>query len=624
MRRVSVGTARAPEIFTRVYRDFRGADFSTDPTQVDAARSPDCLNLLPDLAGFPEKRPGWRVLAEVEAPVNGIFYWVDTSGQGRFIVHGGTKLYSWDGQSGTPALIFSGMANARSSGFVHGGKLYLLDGSCYRLCEAGESGITVSAAAEKAFVPTTVIGAAPNGGGTAFEAVNLLTPRRKNSFVGDGSSKTFALDSQGLDAAAVTAVVEGTELAEGSGFLVDRAAGAVTFETAPPVYAGGGGVDNVVIAFSKTVEGNRARIDGCTVAAHYGFNSENRLFFSGNRQHKNQDWHSGLDDPTYFPDTGYTKIGADSSAIVGYLRQQDSLLILKEDNDQDAEIFLRTAEMLQDGTVIFPVRQGVKGVGALTCRAMATLRDDPLFLAREGVFAVVSGSVNEQRAVQCRSAFVNARLCAAANLPDACAAVWNGFYVLCAGGCCFVADSRQRAAMDGGWGYEWYYWDNIPARVLFEQDGALFFGTADGRLCRFNTDIFTMERYNDDGAPIRARWVTRAEDFGSFAVRKTLLHRGCAVMIKPYTRSSIDISVLTEKEYARLVRSASMDIFTFSDLDFDRIDFNTKDSPQVKSIRTRVKRFALVQLALENAVKNEGFGIYGVQLQYQRHRYVKE
>lgn len=623
MRYVSVGTARSPETFTKVYRDFRGADFSTDPTQVDACRSPDCLNLLPDLDGFPEKRTGWRTLLTLEAPVNGLFWWVDSEGGGRFILHGGTKLYQWDGQSQSAAELCSGMANHRSSGFVHGGKLYLLDGSCYRVCEAGSGGVTVSAVADRAFVPTTVIGAAPNGGGTAFEAVNLLSPRRKNSFAADGTSKVYTLDSRNLDEAAVSAVVEGAELAEGAGFTVDRTAGAVTFDSAPQVSAAGSGVDNVVIAFSKTVESYRARIDGCTVAAHYGFGNENRLFFTGNTldsAYKNCDWHSGLDDPTYFPDTGYTKIGADSSAVVGYLRQQDSLLILKEDNEQDAEIFLRTAEMNADGTVIFPVRQGVKGVGALTAYAMASLRDDPLFLAREGVFSVVSGAVTQQRAVQCASERIAPRLTAQSGLSGACAAVWNGLYLLAVNNVCFVADSRQKS----GAGYEWYYWDNIPARVFLERDGALFFGTAEGKLCRFNTDVSTMERFNDDGAAIRSRWVTRAEDFGGFAVKKTLLQRGCAVMMKPYTRSSIDISVVTEKEYARLLRRAPMDIFSFADLDFSRIDFNTKDSPQVKSIRTRVKRFALVQLVLENNVKNEGFGIYGVQLQYQLHRFVKE
>ena len=66
-----------PEVksYTKTYDAFRGVDFSTDPTQVADARSPYAVNLVSDLAGFPEKRLGWRTLATlVDERINGLFY----------------------------------------------------------------------------------------------------------------------------------------------------------------------------------------------------------------------------------------------------------------------------------------------------------------------------------------------------------------------------------------------------------------------------------------------------------------------------------------------------------------------------------------------------------------------
>lgn len=80
--------------YHKAYSKFRGVDFSTDPTQVSDSRSPLCQNLISDLAGFPEKRLGWRTLFTIDAPVNGLFHAVLASGAEYFIVHSGTKLYS--------------------------------------------------------------------------------------------------------------------------------------------------------------------------------------------------------------------------------------------------------------------------------------------------------------------------------------------------------------------------------------------------------------------------------------------------------------------------------------------------------------------------------------------------
>ena len=113
---------------SRLYHKFKGADFSTDPTQVDDSRSPWPLNLIADEGGFPEKRPGWRVLQSFPGRINGIFT-LTVNGEVYWIGHHGTTISRWDGD--TVTSLKTGVNNSRSQGFVFGGKLYLLTGAQY-------------------------------------------------------------------------------------------------------------------------------------------------------------------------------------------------------------------------------------------------------------------------------------------------------------------------------------------------------------------------------------------------------------------------------------------------------------------------------------------------------------
>ena len=51
----------APKVYTTKYDNFRGVDFTNDPSKVWAHRSPNGLNMMPDLAGRPRKRTGWKI-----------------------------------------------------------------------------------------------------------------------------------------------------------------------------------------------------------------------------------------------------------------------------------------------------------------------------------------------------------------------------------------------------------------------------------------------------------------------------------------------------------------------------------------------------------------------------------
>ncbi len=191
---------------------------------------------------------------------------------------------------------------------------------------------------------------------------------------------------------------------------------------------------------------------------------------------------------------------------------------------------------------------------------------------------------------------------------------------MCVNSRCYILDGKQNKTykqQNGDYVYECYHWTNISAICFLQRGGILYFGTADGKLCRFNSDISTMEKYSDDGAAISASWSTQADDDGNFMLTKHMLRRGSGILIKPYTHSSAQVLVETEDDFGFAVASARMDILDFSDLDFERFSFNTSDRPQIVPLKGRARRYKTLQLTVLNHEVDEGFGVYGVIKRYR-------
>lgn len=597
-----------PAIATTQYAGFKGVDFSSDPAKVSASRSPDAVNLIADAGGWPEKRPGWRVLLTLEGKANGIFSYKSGGGE-TLIAHAGTKLYSFT-EDGASVELMAGLTDHPSVSMVSGEKLYILTGGEYVVYD-GQTASVVGG-----YIPLTTFGRTPSGGGTPYEPVNLLQKKRQNSFLSDGTSTVYQLDTEGIDS------VDGVTVngAVVTAYTADLAAGKVSFSS-PPAGPLVTGRDNVFITFSKTVSGYRDRIAKGTVIGEY----QGAFFVSGNPVCPAFDYRSEPSDPTYFPDTGYTRVGMDETAIMGYLKIGSYQAIVKAESGMDTTVFLRKASVL-NGETVFPVEQGLSGIGAVTSRGFATLIDEPMFLSRLGVYAITTSEVTFERTMRDRSYFINARL-KAEELKNACVAAWNGYLLISVpGGKMYVLDGKRDLSEKSGRfeaGYEGYYWENIPATCLAPMGERLYFGAEDGRICKMNTDMEGMDRFSDNGEAILARWSTKADDDGDFMKRKTLKKKGAGVMIKPYTRSSCKIYLRTEKDFGKLAREATMDIFDWEDIDFERFTFSAVESPQVVPLKTKVKKYITLQMIVENEELNEGFGIYGMIKRYAKGSDVK-
>ena len=619
-----MGKKRGAGITRTRYAAFRGADFSTDPSLVESCRSPLCTNIVADGGGMPQKRLGYRTVRSLGDTVYGLFG-AEFGGTVKRLAHAGTKLYAW-ADDGTPAVLLSGLPRRKSRAVFLAGKLWIVTGGGFYSYDGTEA---KRVSASGAYVPTTTITRSPSGGGVSYEAVNLLTPYRKNAFQTDGKSVKFTLDGEIDVSGAVRAWVWGEEVTD---FTLDRAAGTITFPSAPAA-PDAGASDGLVVQFPHTVEGYADRIDKCTIITTYGIGTNDRAVLSGNEELPNVDWTSGMNDPTYFPDLLYNEVGSEATSILGYCRLGWSLGIVKEDNGQDSTIYLRTAE-LQDSEIAQPQQQAVAGVGSIAPGSFASLLDDPLFLSRNGVMAVTTNSYTSEKITQGRSFYVNNKLNDEPEREKAEAVIWNGMYMLALpNGHVYALDGRQnktyRSAALGDYVYEGYYFENIPASCWLNRragaEESLYFGTADGRICKLNTDIEDMSRYSDDGAAISAVWATKYDDDGTPAVLKTLLKRGCCVTIKPYARSSAEVYIRADRTggHEKKVAGKPMDILDFSDIDFERITFNTDESPQEIFLNRKVKNYKRLQIIVRNQEPNEGFGIFQITKHYVTGNYAK-
>lgn len=595
---------------------FRGIDLLNSPSNVDESRSPAAPNMIRDQVGKVRKRMGYttRATAPNGGRINGVHFL-----NGERLIHAGTKLYKLAGTEWTE--LTDGMADARSKSFSFDGKLYLLDGNTYRVYD----GTAVKAVSEEAYVPTIIISRSPDGGGTTYEALNLLGLAWKESFLGKADVKEYQLTTIELGEEAVKAEILGedgewTEKAEGTDFTVDREKGLVTFNTAPgesPVK----GQDNVRITASKAREGYADKINKCRIFAVYGVGgAEDRIFLSGNPDEPGQDWYSGFEDPTYFPDTAYTKVSRDGSAVVGYAILGNTLATFLQGRGVGRNAVVRTGSLDSDGEALFRVTNTLLGEAPVAPFSFAYIGKEPLFLTERGIYAITAEELTGEKYTQERSYLISSALMELDGKADAAASIYRDFYVLSIGGDLYLLDGQQRTyeknSPYSSYQYEAYYWPGIGARLTWTEDGALWFGTEDGKLKEFARNVDDPESYNDDGAAIDAYWETSDFDGKTFFKNKTFtavsVRLAAAVLtgVKIYAqRRGIWNLVYDAKERARY--------FDWSYIDFSKFVFSSDRTPRTLSGKVKIKKVDKTRFRLQNKEKNEPFGIYAFGVEWK-------
>ena len=534
--------------------------------------------------------------------------------------------------NGEYRLLLDGVNDDKSTSFILKQEdemmLYILTGREY-LSFDGE---TVRNMLHEAYRPIVTISRSPSGGGTTYEGINLLTGAREDNFLGDAESLDYYLSASDIDSVDKVEVANEnggrTELKVDTDYVVNLVSGKVTFKKAyAPVVTGR---DNVFIQYTKNVKGYPERVTNCTICSLYGVGGNNRVFLSGNPDYKAYDWYSELYRADYIPDINYSIVGSVENAIMGYHKLGNYQVIIKENSQTDSTIFQRIGSTDSNGKVIFSLMQGLTGLGAISKHCFSTLIDEPLFLTENGIYAITSNSITAERTIKNRSFYVDNKLLKESNLKNACSCEWNGYYILVINNKAYVLDSKNKSyrvnssnIYTNDYIYECYYWDNIPAISMLSANGDLYFGTSDGRLCRFNNDIESLHKYNDDDNAVVCCWATKLDDDNATYLYKTLQKRGCMVTLKPYSRSSAKIYVSKDGDIEKLVKEDFIDIFDLENIDFERFTFETNDSAREIIIKTKVKKYKRLQIIVKNDAKSEGFGIFQIIKTYTVGSYVR-
>ena len=605
--------------YSAVVETFRGVDLNNSPSNVDKSRSPAAPNMIRDQVGKVRKRMGYetKVTAPGGAAINGVHHLMKET-----LVHAGAKLYRLSDTGGTWSLTEIGdMANARSRSFVFDQKLYLLDGTTYQVYD----GETLAAVADSATVPTIIISRRPTGGGQSYQGLNLLGRKWTESFLGTADATVYQLTTKDLAEDAVTARVLNADgvwedKTEGTDFTVDRAAGTVTFSTAPGV-SPVTGQDNVQITAAKVRDGYLDTINRCTIAAVYGVGgSTDRVFLSGNGDKPGVDWYSNFEDPAFFPDTNYTKLVRDGARVTGYTVLSNTLAAFIDGASDGRNVVVRSGVLDENGDAVFRVSNTMIGQDAVAPDTFCRTDKEPLFLTNRGVYAITAEELTGEKYSQERSYYIASAIGAAQGRENACACTYGDFYALALDGTIYLLDLQQktyeRNSPYSSFQYECYYWPDIPARVLFLDGDALCFGTEDGKLCRFHTNVDDVTSYNDDGAAIDAYWETSDFDGKIFFHVKTFT--GLAVRLAAAVNTGVVVYAQVRGMWKQVFASgAKARYFDWSYIDFSKFTFSSDRTPRTLYGKIKLKKADKVRFRLQNNVLNEPFGLYAFGLQFK-------
>ncbi|KJS84986.1 MAG: hypothetical protein JM58_09460 [Peptococcaceae bacterium BICA1-8] len=585
-----------------------GVSYKYIENQLNDTQSPYMLNLNADDKGALIKRGGQEVYHTFpESPIHAKFYFKD-----KWVVHAGTKLYTYDGT--TETAILTGLTSQKGVFFVFNDILYYLNGAQYSQWNG------TSAASVVGYIPTLTLGREPAGGGTAYEDFNLLSAGFIDSFSGDNTSVNYQLSLTGLDATAITASLDAGityDKVETTHFTVNRTTGVVTWLIAPAT-----GTNNVKIKAFKTVSGMADRIKGCKYFAIYGGENDTRVFVSGNSTYKNWYWYSGLFDPTYWPENSFNKVGSDYEAITVFIKQYDTLIVIKE-----RSVFSVNYQLKDDGTVSFPTKPINSEIGCDMPYTVQLINNEPVFAnTYKGIHILRSSEIRDERNVQPISSNINGGPFRPGILDEekadlllATSVDYDKKYWFCVGSKVWVWDYEQTPYQGNDELLAWYPYDNINANCFLELNRVLYAGDrTTGDLVKF------IENYNDFGDAINGVWRSKLFNFNLPDYLKTITEVWFTTRANTY--SSIVIRYYNDN--GDLLDSTTVPATAASSFDWDNWDWDdftwgvSRFAPTIKR-KPKIKKVQYFQIEFSNNVLNETLSLLSLVIQYVINRKIK-
>lgn len=579
----------SPATFEVDLSSFLGVDFSSSITDIDKRRTPKGKNFI-NKDGTVEKRNGYKILTYlgITANINGIWN-VDTVDGEFFVVHCGTKLFEMATDFTSYTEILTGLANNKSKGAIINSKLLVLDGKRAVIYDLLEHNDRVHFLDESGYIPTTSIARSPNGlANQPYEKVNLIQDSRINQFISTTTDTVYQLAEINLTA------VEKVEVLNNNGewvtkiqnvdYTVNLTKGQVIFNSpiGNPVVDDR---DNVRIKYKITSADNKSQVNKCKIMKVYGYaGANNRVFMTGNPDYPNIVMFSHIDNLTYFPVENVIKTGLEVIPINGLVKLLNGKLgALKNESDTDDTLF-QIGYATFNGKEAFPLEGSIKGEGNIGMYADDTLIDEPLILTQNGLFAINTATLSEEKHLYHRSYYIDSKLKQEPGLENAVGISHDGKYYLAINDHVYVADSRfktnSKNAKYSNYQYEWFYWTNLPVKVWFVWNNELYFGDKSGNICKFRTDD-DENRFLDNETPVEAEWNSCILDLNKPAHRKNI--KRIAIQSNP-TNSKLEIGYSLKSGDKQVLSK----------------EYINSTYPKTTVIRKKAKKLAFFSLYIEN------------------------
>ena len=319
MARIQENKSVQPTTITK----FLGLNLSdTGDTQIELGESGNMTNFYITDDYKLRKAHGYKTFHDFETPVKGMFSTKIGNTQYLLVAAGG-KLYkflqsqlddeeNWDNITATE---IGSITNTDASFFEFDNKIYILSGGYYKWDGTNFGEV-------EGYIPTVFINtpAGTQGGGVIYDEINMLTPKKKQTFNGDGTTKQFKIAQ--VPDSIISVKVNGVDAA------YTASSDIITITQAPAQ-----GYDNVEICWSKD-DGDRDIIEGMRFGTVFGGDVDTRVFLYGNPNCQNRVYFSGtafdgdiaVPSVEYFPATAQADIGPSNFAVTDLTRQYDRLI----------------------------------------------------------------------------------------------------------------------------------------------------------------------------------------------------------------------------------------------------------------------------------------------------------
>lgn len=531
-------------------------------------------------------RPGYDVLHSFNGPVRGMWH--------GYVAGGEVTVCAADGAvwniTENGAENIGDILDAPTTFFGFGDKLYMLNGIEYLVWDG--IGYVDSVGG---YVPVIVTASAPGGGGTTLEPVNMLTGKRRVKFSADGESTVYHLPETNVTSIDFV-FVEGAE--QTAGFTVDKAAGTVTFSSAPAQ-----GSNNVQV-FYNVANTLRDKIEKMRFSEFFNGSSDTRVFLYGDGS--NKAYYCGVTEDgeasaEYFPDLYEVQIGTVNTPITAMARHYSKLLVFKPEAVYATSY---SAITLEDGSTT---------AGFYTVpihRAIGNEAPGQVQLVNNYPRSFCAGNIYEWRlattlyADERNAKNISDRVQRSMNNADVSKIhtfdndMTHEYFV-------FLGDEAGTVLVNN---YEigvWYMYTGLPAACACCDGTTMYLGFSDGRVVDFD-HIYTT----DDGKVINSRYESGNMAFDADFKRKT--SSIIWVSMKPAVNARILISARSDKKSDYAEKEVVSNLSGFDHVNFWHFSFLTNRAPQMERVKLKVKKFVYYKLVITSGSSHGDVTVLGI------------